>query len=138
MRCYDDGASLMASTTKHCLKTICAYLDLHAGQLPTTELQLVQKVLVCLISLSAWRTWSWIWNDCINIKVNFNEFIMHSHFIINVPEVEQLDEAGVWVTDACVGGLTVAAILTAQIHKSLLHYCWHRQGKMDRELSRKT
>ena len=82
--------------------------------------------------------WSKIWNDYINITVNFNQSIMHSHCIINVPEVEQLDGAGVWVTDACVGGLTVAAILTAQMHKSLLYYCWHRQGKMDRKLLRKT
>ena len=31
---------------------------------------------------------------------------------INVPEVEQLDGVGVWVTATCAGGLTVAAILT--------------------------
>ena len=42
---------------------------------------------------------------------------MHSHCIIDVPEAEQLDGVGAWVTDACVGGLTVAAILTAQIHE---------------------
>ena len=80
----------------------------------------------CVLDLlSGWRTWSRI---CINITVNFIQSIMHSHCIINVPEVEQLDGAGVWVTDACVGGLTVAAILTAQIHKSLLHHCMTRKN----------
>lgn len=57
---------------------------------------------------SFWRTqWCWIWNNCINIigQINMNRLCM-----MNVPEVEQLD--GVWVPDGCVGGLTVAVILT--------------------------
>ena len=51
--------------------------------------------------------------------VSFNQFSVHSYCIINLPEVQQLDGVGVWITesDVCVGGLTVAAILTAQIHK---------------------
>ena len=76
-----------------------------------------------------WRTCSWDLKWLHYYSSKFSQSIMHSHCIINVPEVEQLDGVGVWVTDPCVGRLTVAAILTAQIHKSLLHYCWHWQGK---------
>ena len=79
----------MASTTKHYLKAICAYLHLHPGQVPKTELQLVQKELVGLISFldGELEVGS---EMIINITVNFNQFIMHSHCIINIPEVEQL------------------------------------------------
>ena len=47
---------------------------------------------------------------------------------MNVPEVEQLD--GVWVPDGCVGGLTVAVILTEWAHEQHnLSKNWERTFK---------
>ena len=65
----------------------------------------------------SWRIWTWIWNDCSFKTVSFNQVNLHSHCIINAPEVELLDGVGVWVMDACVGGLTVAAVFTTQIQE---------------------
>ena len=53
---------------------------------------------------------------------------MHRLCVMNVPEVEQLDR--VWVTDGCVGGLTVAVILTKWVHEQHnLSKNWERTFK---------